>query len=232
MRNCPAGTRVSRKPTKALDRVCANCNGVTQFQTAVGQLTDTIQLALIRLSCRRTKTRATQSSFALRLNTRRQSPPRALTEFAQRIRCLKRHAGMGADKPALHRCVLAAACSATQYLAGSCGGGSDNTGKTECRSCHASCGSCTGPTSSQCTSCNGLNVLHSGTCLSDCPVGTYADAQVAKAHESVSWPCLLTSLLQGRCVSCDATCRTCDTGSSTGCTACSGTFERDVPAAT
>lgn len=45
-----------------------------------------------------------------------------------------------------------------------------------CRPCHASCLSCTGPSSADCGSCMPNMYLHSGSCVQSCPLGFYAAA--------------------------------------------------------
>lgn len=70
-----------------------------------------------------------------------------------------------------------------------------------CVACDPSCIECTGPSSSNCSSCS--NYLYNGTCYGNCPSYTYSNSSV--------------------CYNCNSTCGTCY-GNSNNCTSCSNSF--------
>ena len=76
-----------------------------------------------------------------------------------------------------------------------------------CQACDSTCGTCTGPSSSECLSCTSSSTpfLHSGSCIASCPVdGTFVDVQ-----GSVNL-----------CTACHSTCQQCSGSGSTDCTSC------------
>lgn len=98
-------------------------------------------------------------------------------------------------------CTTSSSCKPNEYLTGTCGGQSN----TYCSPCHSTCASCSGAGSNQCLSCTGSLVLHQGQCLSNCPVGRYADSK-------------------GVCQQCDSSCYSCSAAGDQACTACSGSL--------
>uniref|UniRef100_A0ABM5GKG1 Extracellular matrix organizing protein FRAS1 n=1 Tax=Pogona vitticeps TaxID=103695 RepID=A0ABM5GKG1_9SAUR len=69
-----------------------------------------------------------------------------------------------------------------------------------CKECHASCLSCTGNLSGDCTACVSPGILHEGQCLSQCPEGWY--------HR------------EARCYACHPSCKTCHGSSEADCMVC------------
>eukprot|EP00045_Choanoeca_perplexa_P018407 m.290873 g.290873 ORF g.290873 m.290873 type:complete len:3950 (+) comp17810_c0_seq1:79-11928(+) len=99
-------------------------------------------------------------------------------------------------------CLTASDCASNQVLTGTCGGGT-STSFPSCSNCDASCKTCQGTASSDCLTCKFGYALHNGVCVSDCPIGTYENAQA-------------------QCVPCHASCYTCSAAGSSSCTACAG----------
>ncbi|XP_062964839.1 extracellular matrix organizing protein FRAS1 isoform X1 [Cynocephalus volans] len=69
-----------------------------------------------------------------------------------------------------------------------------------CTACDQSCKSC-GPNSPRCLTCTEKSVLHEGKCISECPIGYYADDT-------------------GRCKVCHESCASCSGPRASQCTAC------------
>lgn len=76
----------------------------------------------------------------------------------------------------------------------------------KCESCHSSCDSCYGPTSTNCLSCNKGYVYYKNTCRQHCPEGTF-----------------LKSKLQ-QCFKCHPLCKTCSGPMANQCESCKSTF--------
>ena len=98
-----------------------------------------------------------------------------------------------------------ASCPADKYA--------DVSDGNVCKPCHAACGKCNGPSSSDCLSCTPTSAgttpyLHDWACVAECPSGTHPGTS-----ESVdgSVPA---------CLSCDSTCETCSGPSSKECLSC------------
>ncbi|EGD78970.1 hypothetical protein PTSG_11807 [Salpingoeca rosetta] len=95
-------------------------------------------------------------------------------------------------------CTTADACLSTEVLIGTCGG----TETTQCVPCHPECLTCSGPSASNCTSCE-RGVFLSGTeCRTECDLGFYP------------------STASGECELCHPSCRDCVGATSTACTSC------------
>jgi len=76
-----------------------------------------------------------------------------------------------------------------------------------CQPCGATCGTCTGPTSSDCASCASADTpfLHSSMCVAECPsIGTFSGVVGSVAT----------------CVTCESSCLTCGGPGSTDCLSC------------
>lgn len=58
-------------------------------------------------------------------------------------------------------------CDAGEYLEGTCGG----TSNKECKDCHPTCQTCSGPTATQCLTCPGTLAFQDGECKTDCDDG-------------------------------------------------------------
>jgi proprotein convertase subtilisin/kexin type 5 len=69
--------------------------------------------------------------------------------------------------------------------------------------CHATCNTCAGPASNQCSSCRSDSSLSTGSCSCSSPTA-YMDSF-------------------GKCRPCHSTCQACSNGASTGCLSCSDT---------
>ncbi|XP_064164994.1 proprotein convertase subtilisin/kexin type 5-like [Anguilla rostrata] len=90
------------------------------------------------------------------------------------------------------RCVPVPACPPPSYR--------DPQGR--CQPCHSHCAHCSGPGKLSCLSCNRNHFLLNGSCLDDCPVGFFRDAQL--------W----------RCEPCHPSCRSCMGRLSQHCLTC------------
>lgn len=77
----------------------------------------------------------------------------------------------------------------------------------ECNPCHTDCGSCSGPSEYECTTCGGGNCMHPNglQCVGACPAGYYCETSG-----------------DDECETCDSDCRTCDDSDDNDCTSCSG----------
>ncbi|KCV69475.1 serine/threonine protein kinase [Fonticula alba] len=113
------------------------------------------------------------------------------------------------------RRLLPAAGSDDQNPLGSCvercpdGWHSNSTG-TSCLRCDASCGTCSGPAASQCTSCLAGGNLHAGQCLAECPARFFPQPST-----SGTW---------NRCAACTAGCEMCTGDTAALCVACQPGF--------
>uniref|UniRef100_A0AAY4DIR2 P/Homo B domain-containing protein n=1 Tax=Denticeps clupeoides TaxID=299321 RepID=A0AAY4DIR2_9TELE len=96
-------------------------------------------------------------------------------------------------RPDAHsRCATLTSCPVRHYA--------DREG--ECHQCHKYCQQCTGPEKSQCLSCSQNHFLLNGTCVNDCPVGTFRD------------------IAQQKCDLCHPSCLSCVGKHSHECLAC------------
>uniref|UniRef100_A0A3P9NUF4 Growth factor receptor domain-containing protein n=1 Tax=Poecilia reticulata TaxID=8081 RepID=A0A3P9NUF4_POERE len=84
-----------------------------------------------------------------------------------------------------------------------------------CTQCHPTCGSCSGPLSDDCETCSTFSPkLYKGSCLKDCPEGTYYETSAVECQGE-----LPNSL--GFCLPCDHVCSSCTGASPRDCLACS-----------
>jgi hypothetical protein len=98
----------------------------------------------------------------------------------------------GSFKRADNSCLLN--CLANQYY--------DALGTMICQNCHATCATCSGPTSTNCLTCPVGKVLNfDNSCLSSCPLNTFLSA--------------------GNCFPCALNCPTCTSSATTACLSCS-----------
>ncbi|KCV67483.1 TKL protein kinase [Fonticula alba] len=143
--------------------------------------------------------------------------PEGLSTFA--------HSPNGACEPCHHTCTRCTGPSANQCTAclpgllldqatGQClppaacppGTYRHSTNPTVCRSCHASCGECRGPSADQCTLCTDDKTLLAGRCHDGCPPGHF---------------CYLPELLDQRLArACHPSCATCSGTEPDQCTSC------------
>ncbi|XP_048828851.1 proprotein convertase subtilisin/kexin type 5 [Brienomyrus brachyistius] len=77
-----------------------------------------------------------------------------------------------------------------------------------CLACHSSCSSCVGPGASQCETCTVPRYLYNGSCVSDCPAGSYSAVE------------LFVGVKLGVCSRCDPVCSTCMGSSPKDCLTC------------
>ncbi|XP_064168245.1 proprotein convertase subtilisin/kexin type 5 [Anguilla rostrata] len=78
-----------------------------------------------------------------------------------------------------------------------------------CRSCHGHCQSCDGPGASDCLTCATPRFLHNGSCVSQCPAGSFSSSEQADGVEL------------GICSPCDPICASCNGASPKDCLTCS-----------
>ncbi|XP_028305853.1 proprotein convertase subtilisin/kexin type 5 [Gouania willdenowi] len=83
-----------------------------------------------------------------------------------------------------------------------------------CMGCHPHCYSCEGPGRDECQACAVPKYLQNGTCVSECPSGTYTSRQEASGREL------------GFCLPCDHVCSTCSGASPRDCVTCSTGYLR------
>lgn len=99
----------------------------------------------------------------------------------------------------LHKGECQASCPSAFY---------GDTGNQECKPCDATCSSCSGPSSSECTSCSqGRFLFQNGLCLLHCPEGHYPEP------------------INKTCTPCSSSCKQCNPLDPNKCTSCpSGNF--------
>ncbi|XP_056908075.1 proprotein convertase subtilisin/kexin type 5 isoform X1 [Takifugu flavidus] len=83
-----------------------------------------------------------------------------------------------------------------------------------CMGCHRHCYSCQGPGKDKCLTCAIPAFLHNGSCVGECPGGTYETRQLADGTEL------------GYCLPCDHACSTCNGASPRDCITCSSAHLR------